>query len=103
MEVFGIKDTLKPLDVFISDINTWKQRFEEDEENPTMLKLQITGVKWTNEATLTNDLPNILDIEVDADCFESAKAEGNLSDFLKSEISEDFVFTPTKIRRYKIL
>lgn len=103
MEVFGIKDTLKPLDVFISDINTWKQRFEEDEENPTMLKLQITGVKWTNEATLTNDLPNIVEIEVDADCFESAKAEGNLSDFLKSEIAEDFVFTPTKIRRYKIL
>ena len=103
MEVFGIKDTLKPLDVYISDINAWKQRFEEDEENPTMLKLRIYGIKWTKEMTLTNDLPNILDIEVDADCFESAKAEGNLSDFLKSEISEDFVFTPKKLGRYKIL
>ena len=68
-----------------------------------MIKLIITGVKWTNEMVLTNDLPNVVEIEVDEDCFESAKAEGNLSDFLKFEISEDFVFTPLKLGKYKIL
>ncbi len=68
-----------------------------------MMKLQITGVIWTNEMVLVNNLPNEVDIEVDEDCFESAKAEGNLSDFLKSEISEDFVFTPIKLGKYKIL
>lgn len=58
-----------------------------------MMKLQITGVIWTNEMVLVNNLPNEVDIE----------AEGNLSDFLKSEISEDFVFTPIKLGKYKIL
>ena len=74
-----------------------------EDENPTILKLRISGVIWTNEPSLIKNLPNIVEIEVDEDCFESAKAEGNLSDFLKSEISEDFVFTPIKLRRYKIL
>ena len=73
------------------------------DDESTMLRLQITGVIWTNEATLTKDLPNIVEIEVDEDCFESAKAEGNLSDFLKFEISESFVITPIKLGKYKIL
>ena len=68
-----------------------------------MMKLQITGVIWTNEMVLVNNLPNEVDIEVDEDCFESAKAEGNLSDFLKFEISESFVFCPIKLGKYKIL
>lgn len=68
-----------------------------------MMKLRITGVIWTNEMVLNHNLPNVVEIEVDADCFENAKAEGNLSDFLKFEISEDFVFTPIKLGKYKIL
>lgn len=107
IKVFGVGDSLKPIDEYISDIRKFidaaKQLVKDDEEKSTMIKLRITGVIWTNEATLTKDLPNMVDIEVDLDCFESAKAEGNLSDFLKSEISEDFVFTPIKLRRYKIL
>ncbi len=74
-----------------------------EDENPTILKLRISGVIWTNEPSLIKDLPNMVEIEVDEDCFVSAKAEGNLSDFLKSEISEDFVFTPIKLGKYKIL
>ena len=107
MVVIGVGDCLKHIDEYISDIRKFidaaKQLVKEDEEKPTMIKLRITGVIWTNEATLTKDLPNMVDIEVDEDCFESAKAEGNLSDFLKFEISEDFVFTPIRLRRYKIL
>lgn len=68
-----------------------------------MMKLRITGVKWTNEMFLNNNLPDTVEIEVDEDAFENAKAEGNLSDFLKFEISEDFVFTPLKLGKYKIL
>lgn len=72
-------------------------------DESTMLRLQITGVIWSKEPTLTKDLPNIVEIEVDEDCFESAKEEGNLSDFLKFEISESFVFTPIKLGKYKII
>lgn len=68
-----------------------------------MMTLRITGVIWTNEMVLTHNLPNVVEIEVDEDCFESAKEEGNLSDFLKFEISESFVFTPIKLGKYKIL
>ena len=107
MVVIGVGDCLKHIDEYISDIRKFidaaKRLVKDDEEKPTMIKLRITGVIWTNEATLTKDLPNMVDIEVDEDCFESAKAEGNLSDFLKFEISEDFVFTPIRLRRYKIL
>lgn len=107
MNVFGVGDSLKPIDEYISDIRKFidaaKQLVKDDEEKSTMIKLRITGVIWTNEATLTKDLPNIVEIEVDEDSFESAKAEGNLSDFLKSEISEDFVFTPKKLGKCKIL
>lgn len=107
MVVIGVGDCLKPIDEYISDIRKFidaaKLLVKDDEEKPTMIKLRITGVKWTKEATLSKDLPNMVDIEVDEDYFESAKAEGNLSDFLKSEISEDYVFTPIKLRRYKIL
>lgn len=67
-----------------------------------MMTLRITGVIWTNEMVLTHNLPNVVEIEVDEDCFESAKEEGNLSDFLKFEISESFVFTPIKLGKYKI-
>ena len=49
MEVFGIKDTLKPLDVYISDINAWKQRFEEDEENPTMFGSNFKVDEFEND------------------------------------------------------
>ncbi len=107
MVVIGVGDCLKPIDEYISDIRKFidaaKQLVKEDEEKPTMIKLRISGIKWSNELTLTKDLPNTVDIEVDEDCLESAKAEGNLSDFLKFEISEDFVFTPIRLRRYKIL
>ncbi len=107
MDVIGVGDSLKPIDEYTSDIKKFidaSKRFQDDnKEEPTMVKLRITGVIWTEEMTLTNDLPNIVNIEVDADCFESAKAEGNLSAFLKSEIAEDFAFTPIKLRRYKIL
>lgn len=72
-------------------------------DESTMLRLQITGVIWSKEPTLTKDLPNIVEIEVDEDCFESAKEEGNLSDFFKFEISESFVFTPIKLGKYKII
>lgn len=74
-----------------------------ENETSSTLKLKITGVIWTNQIVLTKDLPNTVEIEVDMDCFESAKDEGTLSDFLKSEISEDFVFTPIKLGKYKIL
>lgn len=106
MTVIGVGDSLKPIDEYISDIRKFidvAKRLVEDEEKPTMIKLRITGVKWTNEPTLTKDLPNVVEIEVDEDSFESAKTEGNLSDFLKYEIAEDFVFTPLKLGKYKIL
>lgn len=74
-----------------------------EDEKPTMLKLRVTGVVWTNEPTLNNNLPNMVDIEVDVDCFENAKEEGYLSDFLKYEISESFVFSPIKLGKYIIL
>lgn len=72
-------------------------------ESSTILKLKINGVIWTNEIVLTKDLPNTVEIEVDMDLFENAKDEGTLSDFLKFEISESFVFSPIKLGKYKIL
>lgn len=67
------------------------------------MKLRITGVIWTNEMVLNHNLPNVVEIDVDEDCFEIAKDEGTLSDFLKYEISECFVFSPIKLGKYKIL
>ncbi len=64
--------------------------------------LIIKGVVWTTEFVLNRNLPETVEIEVDPDCFESAKEEGNLSDFLKFEISESFVFTPIKLSKYVI-
>ncbi|WP_418181288.1 hypothetical protein ACNSOL_12330 (plasmid) [Aliarcobacter lanthieri] len=76
---------------------------ENEIASSTTLKLEITGVIWTNEIVLTKNLPNTVKIEVDMDCFENAKDEGTLSDFLKFEISESFVFCPIKLGKYKIL
>lgn len=76
---------------------------ENEIETSSTLKLKITGVVWTNQIVLTKDLPNTVEIEVDMDCFEIAKDEGTLSDFLKFEISECFVFSPIKLGKYKIL
>lgn len=72
-------------------------------ETSSTLKLKITGVVWTNKTVFTKNLPHTLEIEVDTDCFEIAKDEGTLSDFLKYEISECFVFSPIKLGKYKIL
>lgn len=73
MVVIGVGDCLKPIDEYISDIRKFivaaKQLVEKDEQKPTMIKLRISGIKWTNETTLTKDLPNTVEIEVDEDCF----------------------------------
>ena len=68
-----------------------------------MITLLIKGVIWTNEFVLRNDMPNIVEIEVDEDAFETAKEEGSLSDFIKFSIAEDFVFTPIAVKTYRIL
>lgn len=64
--------------------------------------LLINGIIWTKEMVLTRTLPEVVELEVDQDCFETAKEEGYLSDFLKFEISESFVFTPIKLGKYFI-
>lgn len=68
-----------------------------------MKKLKLKGIVWTIEPVLTEDLPKEVEIVVDEDAFETAKEEKVLTNFLKYELSELFVFTPVSIRTYQVI
>ena len=66
-----------------------------------MLTLLLKGVVWTKKDFMFTSPDKIL-IEVNEELFEMAKEEGYLSDFLKNEVAESFVFVPHRIATYQI-
>lgn len=65
-----------------------------------MATVKITGIQWTKEPVLFQDMPKVVKMEVDDDLLSMTD---DVEEYLRYELSEGYVFTPYKIGGYEIL